>query len=608
MSFALAAAAWFVLAWQGGLHPWQQALAAALLALLVWRGRSRIPAWRDLGGVERVLVLLMGLAGLATIHSLRPQTSLNAWAALGLGLAAAFLLRRRREALAPTVAKLWMFGGGAFTAAFLAWGLAAWMLGPPAPDPVDVARWFFPNQNLLAGGVIVPAMLVALASLAWALPLRERLIARLSIALGGLALVWAGSRGAYLALAAGSFWLVARGPKRGWGFKGRVVALLLWVAAMACWAPFSRLALRIQNQDRPGLQDMNYYRRTDFWKGAAELSLRSPLLGQGPGAFSAAAYGLDLPTSLTPTEPVARYRLSLDHAHNEWLEAAVEAGWPIALMLLLCAGAWKLRRWRSERPDKDRLGLEAVLIAAGALSLVDMNLRTPALAWGLMLSFCAVEPLPRDDDATAQGLSWSGKLAVIVAALAVFCLAGSALAERFRKDQASGHADGRQALTAICFQPLDAGLAVSARDQGVEAWPWSAWAGRRDPVWWWGEALRSTLPAEQAADARQAVALRPYFAPGWYWLGLKLAQNKDAAGASQAMGQALSLEPNFCRVLAWEADQDEARGETAEARDLARKVFAVHSMRVSSPDPYTSYIQSVDPDWLKRQAPKIFTR
>jgi Tfp pilus assembly protein PilF len=89
-------------------------------------------------------------------------------------------------------------------------------------------------------------------------------------------------------------------------------------------------------------------------------------------------------------------------------------------------------------------------------------------------------------------------------------------------------------------------------------------------------------------------------------LGLMLAQDGKAAEAAQEMAQALSLEPNFCAVLAWQADQAQAKGDKAGAQMLTKRVFSARALKADSPDGYTAYIQSVDPAWLARH--HLFTR
>ena len=109
-----------------------------------------------------------------------------------------------------------------------------------------------------------------------------------------------------------------------------------------------------------GFVDDNFFRRADFWKGALRLGRQRPWLGHGLGSFEAAAEKLDLPTPLTERLPIARYRLRLEHAHNEGLESAVEIGWPATLLMVLAALAWALSRLRAPRvQDPALLGLPA---------------------------------------------------------------------------------------------------------------------------------------------------------------------------------------------------------------------------------------------------------
>lgn len=613
LSFGIPVAlAWGLLLWRGGLEAWQPALAALVLALFLWRERARVPGFGAWSAFERVLALALLVAALGIAVSLRPQATLNAVAGLGLAFTIALVFRRQTRTLAPHVADFWMLGGALAAAVFIGGGLVGWFFGLDSVHPLDAARWFFPNQNLLAGGLILPALLLGLTRLGR--PRGGRAPALFCVLLGVLALVFAGSRGAYFAFVAGSLWIVGRslGGKRSQALLVRWTLLaMLFMGLLALWAPFSRLAVRMREQSTAGEQDDNYYRRKDFWVGALKLSSQRPLLGYGLNTFGAAAARLDLPTELTSEEPIARYRLALDHAHNDWLELAVETGWPLTLvLLLLCAAAWKWRRWRLASPDPDHLGLEAVLLAALTLSLVDMNLRTPGIAFGLMLSFCALEQKPWYR-APSKEASWPGaaKAALGLALVALLCLGGSWIARLCKAGRGAGPTSSTLLTAASFLQPLDASLAVvGAQEQGSTGWPWTAWAGRQDPGWWWYRANVAGKEGDRAvqeADARQAVALRPYFAPGWFWLGQILGHAGQAADAEPAMARALSLEPNFCRVLAWQAGQAQAKGDAAGAQALVRRILAIQPLRgVSAPADYTRYIQSVDPAWLEQQIQK----
>lgn len=616
---ALGFAVWALLAWHGGLHPWQAALAAALLGWMLWRWRADLPLWRDLGAWERLLwILVLGCAVGAAV-SLRPQATLNTCAGLALALASGTLLRRAAPRMERGLSTLLLAAGALFSAAFLAAAFAApILLGQGGgPDALLAARWLAPNQNLLAGGLALPALLLGSARLDADDGRGSSLAGWTAAVLAGLALVVAGSRGAYVALACGAAWLVLRRGLR--GPQGRRIAggsllIVAAVAVLAVAAPFSRLAQRLRAQDDPAAEDVNFGRRLDFWSGAARLSLDQPLLGKGLGSFQAAAAGLDLPTPLTPAAPIARYRLTLEHAHNDWLELAVEAGWPLTLAALLCAGAWLRRRLREDAAQPGRLGLEAVVVAAFALSLVDMNMRTPGLAWGLVLCFAALDAPPVTAPGAGghpQGAAPAHRaairaqtaLAVLLPLLALWCACGSLLARDFLLRQHAGTGGSVEALAAVFGQPLNADLAAAAEDTGCPPPPWSAWAGRRDAAWAWHEAARADAAGDRAAQesaARRAIGLRPWFAPGYFWLAVKLDSWGRTPDAVELMDRALQLEPNFSRALAWEADLAVRQGKTALAKDLEARIRMVQglSMAEGKPDPYTAYIQGVDPAWL----------
>ncbi len=66
--------------------------------------------------------------------------------------------------------------------------------------------------------------------------------------------------------------------------------------------------------------------RRSFWKQAIALSLERPVFGWGPGSFRFAQTSLMQDVFATS-----------DHAHNVFLKAAQERGWPAALLLLALA-------------------------------------------------------------------------------------------------------------------------------------------------------------------------------------------------------------------------------------------------------------------------------
>ncbi|MEY2801903.1 MAG: hypothetical protein RL513_1488 [Pseudomonadota bacterium] len=86
--------------------------------------------------------------------------------------------------------------------------------------------------------------------------------------------------------------------------------------------------------------------RKVLWQNALHLSAQHPWTGWGPGMLDYAHYA-----TLYPGE---RFCLIVDNAHNLILHAAVELGWPFALLLLvgLVALVVLSRPWRERQPHR----------------------------------------------------------------------------------------------------------------------------------------------------------------------------------------------------------------------------------------------------------------
>ncbi len=86
--------------------------------------------------------------------------------------------------------------------------------------------------------------------------------------------------------------------------------------------------------------------RKVLWTNALHLAAQRPWTGWGLGELDYAHY-----VTLYPGE---RFCLIVDNAHNLFLHAAVELGWPVAI-LMLAGGAlilWRGRPWRERAPHR----------------------------------------------------------------------------------------------------------------------------------------------------------------------------------------------------------------------------------------------------------------
>ncbi len=189
-----------------------------------------------------------------------------------------------------------------------------------------------------------------------------------------LAFVWAGvvlsySRAGLAAAVIGS-------AIAGIGLWGRKPKLLLLVGSLLV----PTVVLLYQDVRAPGARlrnlavDMGSDRgRLPVWGAAAVMAADHWALGTGFGSFDA-AFPLYRPPSID-----ARWQ----HAHNDWLQSAVEGGW-LTPLLVVAVGIPVLRRRSANKSSRlaqaIRLGALAALVAVALHSLVDFPLKIPAVA------------------------------------------------------------------------------------------------------------------------------------------------------------------------------------------------------------------------------------
>jgi O-antigen ligase len=148
-------------------------------------------------------------------------------------------------------------------------------------------------------------------------------------------------------------------------------AAALAVAAVSLFALTPLLA----RFDRAG-SDLN---RGQFWPVVIDAARSFAPLGAGIGSFDRVFAAVEPLTMVGP-----RY---LNHAHNDFLETWLEAGWPglaavgAFLLWLILAN---LRAWRSPSALARAAGASVALLLA--FSFPDYPLRTEALA--VFLAFC----------------------------------------------------------------------------------------------------------------------------------------------------------------------------------------------------------------------------
>ncbi|MCX6907408.1 MAG: O-antigen ligase family protein [Verrucomicrobia bacterium] len=251
-------------------------------------------------------------------------------------------------------------------------------------EPVGLAG----NRNFAAGFLVMSLPIGVACAVAFG---RQWMLAAAYAMLLLAAVMVSESRGAALALAVVSFgWLLARldGMKR-WLLAGAMVAL---AAGLVLLPPAQTAAKRLWNSDV----------RPMIWLGAARTIADAPIAGHGPGTF-AQVYPAHRPPEYFDRPKCA---LVTDHAHNEFLEIAVETGAlgvaAFVALLVVAAGAAR-KAVRNDRDGQLRalaVGVTTGWIALLVQNLVDINLFMPpneSLFW-LMIGWLAAAAAAADAD------------------------------------------------------------------------------------------------------------------------------------------------------------------------------------------------------------------
>ena len=385
------------------------ALAAAVLALTILQLTPLPPSlWRGLPGREPLAqaVDLGRLSRGARSMSLAPEetgrAALYLLAPVGMFLAALQCDWRRRAWLVLLVVALGIVGLA--IGAVQASGGGAPRLRLYADAALGLPSGVFANRNhqasFMAACVVLAASLASQRMLASPQALGDKV--RMAVVLLLMALFAVGaaatlSRAGVLllvpALAGGFLLLRARsgGVMRLAAVGLAVLVIGVMVFAVKGGAIFDRFEAGGAAGGRLGLlpQILTLGRTFQPWGG-------------GIGSFDTVYRATERLDQIDP--------FFLNHVHNDYVEAWLEAGWPAIAVMAAFAVWWgfgAVRAWTSEAPHPQVMALSraGALVTALLLahSAVDYPLRTPALA--VLFAFgCALmlDPLPRRAKAPAR--------------------------------------------------------------------------------------------------------------------------------------------------------------------------------------------------------------
>jgi O-antigen ligase len=350
----------------------------------------------------------------------------------------------------------------------------------------------------------------------------------------GLALIpVAGACGLFLLFRARANWRVAAPALLGVG----LLAVVTLVSGM-----FGRTLARFSSLDDA---------RFDYWRDIDWALHHYGLAGTGFGTFVPlyqSAESLDL---VTPT--------ILNHAHNDYLELALEGGWPALALLVLFLSFLILavRRLMIAPSSLDRrlasLAALAAILIVMIFSVVDYPLRMPALSTvfallcGLLLPTVGQDgPGERQPRQRRRPRGSRHKLVRRARTAVLLAIAVVATWTAFAANMSSNHLIG---------QRYDAALRWA---------PWSATAHEKRAT---ESLLGGNLPAA-AADARTALALSPMSLPAIRTLGIidSSAGQNDRSFALMGVAAVLGWRDTLTQMWVMQAAIRSGEGDKAVQR------------------------------------------
>lgn len=154
--------------------------------------------------------------------------------------------------------------------------------------------------------------------------------------------------------------------------------------------------LGIVGHNRPAmLTQTSFESRISIWSTSINSLSDQMVSGAGIGSFA------DLYRGVEPGEPVDR--TFVNHAHNDYLQLAIETGVAGVLLVLLFIGWWARRSLKVWGRDRNDYYARAASIASAAIllhSLVDFPLRTAGIA--ALFAMCVGLLARREEPALAK--------------------------------------------------------------------------------------------------------------------------------------------------------------------------------------------------------------
>lgn len=355
-------------------------LFAPLAALAAWLAMPRESQEQALPKPLRLSALAFALCLLASAASAARRDlaawQLLEWSAYPLAFAAAW--RQGSQPQGRRRALFFLLAAGALNALYALVQAAGLDRFAWAANFSGRSGGFLGNPNFLGGHL---ALLAPLA-LALALDTRRkfRTLRWVLTALFLAALFISQTRGAWAGAALGLLSLAFLAHRRLPGLLSRNRSLLLSLAGLFAVVSLTYLSTKPHLIQRLGEtlrgEDQQLSHRLFLMRKAAQLAGRHPFLGVGPGNFRL-AYP-EVQVQGIPNDALAgQVYVQSEHAHNDFLQMAADAGWPAALLwltLLAQLAFLLIRGLGPPSPDAERQGdgrepLALLGLACGLLAL-----------------------------------------------------------------------------------------------------------------------------------------------------------------------------------------------------------------------------------------------
>jgi O-antigen ligase len=380
-----------VLLYQGGLNPWQTVVMVLGIGVGMWTHFSQGGAFKIRDRAEMFLWALLGILLFLNLFSINPGKSFNYTWVLVFAFAGWLILRRNPPTkisgflwfyqLMASVSVVMVFLTGVFQSGFQNNLSHTWI-----SEPVLAVRLWFPNQNLWAAGVLVPALFISLTAL-WK---KKNITWHLTqIVILGWGLLYSGSHGAWVVFMAGTCWMFLRLKKPDISknfFKKSVLITISVITLIFLW--FGPKFANYKKEFKVSVIERIY-----IWNKSIQLASLKPFTGWGANTYSEAVFNSDLP-ALRPDYPrLSRYHTWPRNAHNLIIQHSVENGF-IFTFLFITALGWLVLVWlKLKKPSPYQSALEAGVLALLLHSCFDLTMYTPFILFLAVLWLALRHPL-----------------------------------------------------------------------------------------------------------------------------------------------------------------------------------------------------------------------